>query len=74
MNISKTSWPIKIKFHLDHQFSEGLAALGSGPDWISALISMATYNSHWFIMGENLVTNLAPSLSARLFNKTKGKL
>ena len=33
MNISETSWPIVIKFHLKHYWGGGLAALGFGPVW-----------------------------------------
>ena len=61
MNISETSWPIVIKLHLGHYWSGGLAALGFGPDHIRTLVSMATDSSHRVIMGENLVTTLAPS-------------
>ena len=32
MNISETSWPIIIKFHLKHHWGGGLAALGFGSD------------------------------------------
>ena len=34
-NISETSLPIIIKFHLKHHWDGGLAALGFGPDRIS---------------------------------------
>ena len=40
MNISETSWPIKINFHLEHHLGKGKAALGFGPDRIRALVSM----------------------------------
>ena len=50
-----------IKFHLEPHWGGGLAALGFGPDQIRTLVSMATYNSHRVIVGENLVTTLAPS-------------
>ena len=46
MNISKTSWPIIIKFHLKRHWGGGLAALGFGPDRIRTLVSMATDSSH----------------------------
>ena len=42
MNISETSWPIIIKFHLKHHWGGGFAALGFGPDQIRTLVSMAT--------------------------------
>ena len=35
MNISGTSWPINIKFHLEHHWGRGLASLGFGLDRIS---------------------------------------
>ena len=35
MNISETSWPITIKFHLKQHCSRGKAALGFGADQIS---------------------------------------
>ena len=53
MNISETSWPIIIKFHLKHHWGGGLAALGFGPDWIRTLVSMATDSSHRVIMGKS---------------------
>ena len=61
MNISEASWPIVIKFHLEHYWSGGLCALGFGPDRIRTLVSMATDSSHRVIMGENLVTTLTLS-------------
>ena len=54
MNISGTSWPIIIKFHLKHYWGGGLAALGFGPDLIRTLVSMATDSSHRVIMGKIL--------------------
>ena len=54
MNISETSWPIIIKFHLKHHWGGGLAALGFGPDRIRTLVSMATDSSHRVIMGKIL--------------------
>ena len=54
MNISKTSRPIIIKFHLKHHWGRGLAALGFGPDWIRNLVSMATDSSHRVLMGKIL--------------------
>ena len=52
MNISETSCPIKIKFHREHHWGEGLTALGFGPDRIRTLVSMAIDSSHRVIMGE----------------------
>ena len=54
MNISETSWPIIIKFHLKHYWGGGLAALGFGSDRIRTLVSMATDSSHRVIMGKIL--------------------
>ena len=54
MNISETSWPIIIKFHLKHHLGWGLAALGFGPDMVRTLVSMATDSSHRVIMGKIL--------------------
>ena len=54
MNISETSWPIIIKFHLKHYWGGVLAALGFGSDWIRTLVSMATDSSHRVIMGKIL--------------------
>ena len=54
MNISETSRPIIIKFHLKHHWGRGLAALGFGPDRIRTLVSMATDSSHMVKMGEIL--------------------
>ena len=50
MNISETSRPINIKFHLEHHWGVGLAALGFGLDWIRSLVSMATDSSYRVIM------------------------
>ena len=63
MNLSETSWPIKIKFHQEHLWGGGLAALGFVSDQIRALVSMATDTVApiGFIMWENLVTTVAPS-------------
>ena len=54
MNISETSWPIVIKFHLGHHWGGGLTALGFGLDRIRILVSMATDSSHRVIMGKIL--------------------
>ena len=54
MNISETSCPIKIKFHLEQYWGEGLTALGFGQDRIRTLVSMATDSSHRVIMGKIL--------------------
>ena len=52
MNISKTSWPIAIKFYMKHHWGRGKAALGFGADQIKNLVSMATDSSHRVIMGK----------------------
>ena len=54
MNISETSWPIRIKFHLEHHWGGEVTALGFGLDWIRTLVSMATDSSHRVIMGKIL--------------------
>ena len=54
INISETRWPIVIKFHQEHHWGGGLAALGFGPDQIRTLVSMATDSSHRVIMGKSL--------------------
>ena len=54
INISETSWPIVIKFHLEHHCDGGFAALGFGPDRIRTLVSVATDSSHRVIMGKTL--------------------
>ena len=54
MNFSGTSWQIVIKFHHEHHWDGGLAALGFGPDRIRALVSMATDSSYRVIMGKTL--------------------
>ena len=46
MNISVTSWLIKIKFLLENYWGWGLAALGLWPNWIRALVSITTDSSH----------------------------
>ena len=54
MNISETSCPIKIKFHLEHHWGGGLTALGFGQDRIRTMVFMATESSHRVIMGKIL--------------------
>ena len=54
INISETSWPIIIKFHLKHHWSGGLASLGFGRDRMRTLVSMATDSSHRVMMGKIL--------------------
>ena len=54
MNTSKTSWPIKIKFHRELYWGGGLAALGLVLDQIGTLVSMATDSSHRVIRAKIL--------------------
>ena len=54
MNIFETSWPIVIKFHLEHHWGGGLSVSGFGPDRIRTLVSMATESSHRIILGKTL--------------------
>ena len=55
MIISTTSGPIPTKFYLKHHWGGGKAALGFEQDRIGTLVSMATDNSHWVIMGKILL-------------------
>ena len=50
----QTSRLMEIKFHLEHHWGGGKAALGFGPDRIRTLVSMATDSSHMVIMGKIL--------------------
>ena len=52
MNISATSWPIGMKFYLEHHWGRGKGSVGFGPDRIRTLVSMATDSSHRVIMGK----------------------
>ena len=52
MNISATSWPIKMKFYLKHHWGGGKASVGFDPDLIRTLVSMATDSSHRVVMGK----------------------
>ena len=52
MNISATSWPIRMKFYLKHHLGGGKASVGFDPDRIRNLVSMATDSSHRVIMGK----------------------
>ena len=53
-NIPATSGPIVTKFHLNHYWGGGKAALGFWPDRIGTLVSMATDSSHRVIMEKML--------------------
>ena len=51
-----------------------MIALGFGPGRIGTLVSMATNSSHRVIMGENVVSTLAPSFligSSSYFHVTR---
>ena len=52
MNISATSWPIRMKFYLKHHLGGGKASVGFDLDRFRTLVSMATDNSHRVIMGK----------------------
>ena len=54
INISATSGPIATKFYLKYHWGGGKDALGSGPDRIGTLVSMATDSLHRVIMGKIL--------------------
>ena len=61
MNISANSGPIVTKIYMKHHWVGEKAAICFGPDRIRNLVSMATGSSHMVIMGEILVSTLAPS-------------
>ena len=52
--ISDTSNLNVIKFHQEHQWGGGKAALCFGPDWTRTLVSLATDSTHRVIMGKIL--------------------
>ena len=54
LNISETSLQIVIKFHLEHHWAGGWAALGFGLDRIRTLVFMGTDSSHRVNMGKIL--------------------
>ena len=54
MNISETSRPIEIKFHLEHHWGGGNSAERFGPNRIRILVSMATDSSDRVTMGKIL--------------------
>ena len=53
-NITETSWPIVIKFHLEQHWGGGLSVLCFGPDRTRTLVSMAADSSHRVIIGKTL--------------------
>ena len=63
INISETSGQIAIKFYLKHHWGGGKAALGFEQDRFGTLVSMTTDSYHWVILGENLVSTVAPLLA-----------
>ena len=48
----KTSWPVLVKFYVQHQWGGGKAELGLWVDWIKTVVVMATKSSYWLIMGK----------------------
>ena len=50
INISETSKPILIKFHLEHYWDVEMVTLGFGLDRIRTLVSMATDSSRKVII------------------------
>ena len=66
MNISATSGPIATKFYLKHHCVGGKAALGSGPDRIRTLVSMATESSHRVIMEKTVSPLFMPPTLKKL--------
>ena len=42
MNISEASWPILIKFYVNHHWVGGLIVLGFGADCIKIVVFVAT--------------------------------
>ena len=59
-------WVNRDKILIEPLFGWGKGhALGFGLDRIGTLVSMATDSSHRVIMGENIVTTLAPSFLIR---------
>ena len=57
MNISATSWLIGMKFYLKRLWGGGKASVGSDPDRIRTLVSMATDSSHRLIMAKTASSN-----------------
>ena len=57
LTLYATKWPITTKFY----WGGGKAALCFGQDRIRTVVPMATDSSHRVIMGENIVSTLAPS-------------
>ena len=55
LNISETSWPIKIKFHMEHHWGRELAAFGFWPDRFRTPVSMATVCFNRVIMGPSFL-------------------
>ena len=50
MNISATSWPIRMQFYLKHHWGGGKASVSFDPKLIRTLVSMATDSPHRVIM------------------------
>ena len=60
MNISEASWPILIKFDVNHNWVGGSVVLGFGADCIKIVVSMATNSSHRITMGKHKKTSPKP--------------
>ena len=52
INISATSWPIGMKFYLNHHWGGGKASVGFDSDWVRTLVTMATDSSQRVVMGK----------------------
>ena len=63
MNISATSWPIRMKFYLKHHWVGEKASVGFDLDRIRTLVSMATDSSHRVIMGKTASSRFLECLS-----------
>ena len=70
MAISSISEPIAIKFYLKHHLGGAKAALGFGPDRIRTLVSMVTYISRRFIMGESCRNSIRSAFHFDKDNRT----
>ena len=67
MNISATSRPITIKFYQKHHWDGGKGCFWFWPDWIKALVSMATNSSHSVIMEKMVLPLFLSSFSSDRF-------
>ena len=67
MNISKTSGPIAIQFHLKHQWDRGKDAIYSKQDRTRTVVPTTTDSSHRVIMGETLFSRFLGCFDRTLF-------